>query len=50
MSWPEIVSGLVQRHGPLAVWRAGLDALEYPPSWCHTYDEVSRVAAALNKE
>lgn len=43
------MAGVVALHGADVVWRDGLWALGYPPTWAHTVGEAMRVDEACKK-
>jgi len=44
-----MMQGLVRQYGSDRVWRAGMEALRYPPAWVRTYAEVKAVQSFINR-
>jgi hypothetical protein len=47
--WPDLMRSLVGAHGVGKVWRVGLAALGYPPTWVTMVDEFQTVKQELER-
>lgn len=47
MEWPTIYRPLLTEYGPAVVWRAGLEALSFPPTWCDRFQSFEAVRLHL---
>ena len=48
--WAAPLARIVRARGADAVWTAGLDVLEYPPTWANTPAEIKAVLDAIPAE
>lgn len=47
MTWPRVMEPALAAHGEAVLWRAGIEALGYPPTWAHTAKEVIQVVQSV---
>lgn len=48
--WPALLRDSVRSYGVDAVWRKGLEVLEFPPTWGVNIKELRRIVEQLEIE